>query len=68
MAVRREAASRVLTATAADSPDEAAEVFLAERSETYDRLKRLVATLNADKTAGLDALTVALRHVRGVVA
>jgi glutamate dehydrogenase len=68
MAVRREAAYRVLTATADASPDEAAEVFLAQRSETFDRLKRLVSTLNADKTAGLDALTVALRHVRGVVA
>jgi glutamate dehydrogenase len=68
MAVRREVAERVLLA-APDSPvEEAVELYLATRSETYERLNRLLAGLDGDIEVGLAALTVALRQVRGVAA
>jgi glutamate dehydrogenase len=68
MAVRREVSERVLLA-APDSPvEEAVELYLATRSETYDRLNRLLAGLDGDIDVGLAALTVALRQVRGVAA
>ena len=68
MAVRREVAERVLLA-APDSPvEEAVELYLATRSETYERLNRLLGGLDGDIEVGLAALTVALRQVRGVAA
>ncbi len=68
MAVRREVAERVLLA-APDSPvEEAVELYLATRSETYERLNRLLGGLDGDVEVGLAALTVALRQVRGVAA
>ena len=42
--------------------------YLATRSETYERLNRLLGGLEGDTEVGLAALTVALRQVRGVAA
>jgi glutamate dehydrogenase len=68
MAVRREVAERVLKAAADSPPEEAVELYLATRSETYERLNRLLGGLEGDTEVGLAALTVALRQVRGVAA
>jgi glutamate dehydrogenase len=68
MAVRREVAERVLKAAPDSPPDEAVELYLATRSETYERLNRLLGGLEGDTEVGLAALTVALRQVRGVAA
>ena len=46
----------------------AVELYLATRSETYERLNRLLGGLDGDIEVGLAALTVALRQVRGVAA
>lgn len=67
MALRRDAASRVLEA--ADGPIGAAfEALLATRAEAHERLGRLVDALGAQGEVTLAALTVALRQVRGLVA
>jgi glutamate dehydrogenase len=68
MAVRREVAERVLLAAPGSPVAEAVELYLATRSETYERLNRLLGGLDGDIEVGLAALTVALRQVRGVAA
>jgi glutamate dehydrogenase len=67
MAVRRDVAHRILASAPDASPLEATELYLAARSETYERLNRLIETLEATASPSLAALTVALRQVRGVV-
>ncbi len=67
MAVRRDVAHRVLASAPDCDPLEATELYLTARSETYERLNRLIETLEATSPPSLAALTVALRQVRGVV-
>ncbi len=66
LAVRRDVAERVLLAAPGMDVDEAVGLYLATKTETYERLNRLIATVQGEPPS-LALLTVALRQVRSVV-
>ena len=67
MTLRREIALRVLASADGRPLAEAMDDYLDGRSEAYERLNRLVSSLQAQGETSLAALTVALRQVRGLV-
>ena len=67
MTLRREIALRVLDSADGRPLDKAMDDYLDGRSEAYERLNRLVSSLQAQGETSLAALTVALRQVRGLV-
>ncbi len=67
MTLRREIALRVLDSADGRPFDQAMDDYLDGRSEAYERLNRLVSSLQAQGETSLAALTVALRQVRGLV-
>jgi glutamate dehydrogenase len=67
MALRREIALRVLASADGRPLAHAMEDYLDDRAEAYERLNRLVSSLQAQGESSLAALTVALRQVRGLV-
>ena len=67
MTLRREIALRVLDSADGRPLAQAVDDYLDGRSEAYERLNRLVSSLQAQGETSLAALTVALRQVRGLV-
>ena len=67
MTLRREIALRVLDSADGRPLAQAMDDYLDGRSEAYERLNRLVSSLQAQGETSLAALTVALRQVRGLV-
>jgi glutamate dehydrogenase len=67
MTLRRDIALRVLHSSDGRPLGRAMEDYLEGRSEAYERLNRLVSSLQAQGETSLAALTVALRQVRGLV-
>jgi glutamate dehydrogenase len=68
MTLRRDIALRVVDSANGRQLANAMEEYLKSRSEAYERLNRLVSSLQAQGETSLAALTVALRQVRGLVA
>ena len=67
MLVRREVAGRVLAEAGDLRVEDALDVYLAGRTEAYERLSRLMDTLALEGVHDQAVLTVALRQVRNVV-
>jgi glutamate dehydrogenase len=68
LVLRRDIALKVLRGADHGPVAAAFDGFLAERAEAYERLGRLVSTLESQGEKSLAALTVALRQLRGLVA
>jgi glutamate dehydrogenase len=66
MTLRREIALRVLDSADGGPLNQAMDDYLGGRAEAYERLNRLVSSLQAQGESSLAALTVALRQVRGL--
>jgi glutamate dehydrogenase len=67
LAVRRDVTLRVLAGADHGPVAAAFDSFLAANAESYERLCRLVSSLEAQGEQSLAALTVAVRQVRGLV-
>jgi glutamate dehydrogenase len=67
MNLRREIALRVLDSADGRALSSAVDDYLDSRAEAYERLNRLVSSLQAQGETSLAALTVALKQVRGLV-
>ncbi len=68
MALRRDIALRAFSGTQDASAEAALDTYMASRTESVDRLRRLMQSLKAQEETSLAALTVALRQLRSVVA
>ncbi|MFN8185767.1 MAG: NAD-glutamate dehydrogenase [Gaiellales bacterium] len=68
MSLRRDISLRVLDSANGRPIDAAFDAFVAGHAEAYERLNRLVGSLQTHGETGLAGLTVALRQVRGLVA
>jgi NAD-specific glutamate dehydrogenase len=67
MALRRNLVLRALESADGRPVEAALAGFLEGHAEAYDRLGRLVSSLDAQNESSLAALTVALRQVRSLV-
>jgi glutamate dehydrogenase len=68
MNLRRDIAVRILESADGRPMAQAIDDYIDARSEAYERLRRLVESLQAQDESSLAALTVALRQVRALVA